>query len=89
MARSIRDHEQVLGGDAMLAAVAYSAERLLLAPDWGAAIDDVLRRLGLAAEVSRAYLILVERDAADEYLATQHAEWCAPGIDVPVRESEP
>ena len=46
----------------MLAAVAFSAERLLLAADWGAAIDDVLRHLGLAAEVSRAYLIRVESD---------------------------
>ena len=35
----------------MLAAVAFSAERLLLAPDWGAAIDDVLQHLGLAGEV--------------------------------------
>ena len=65
----------------MLAAVAFSAERLLLAPDWGVAIDDVLRHLGLAAEVSRAYLIRVESDGAGEYLATQHAEWCAPGVE--------
>lgn len=64
----------------MLAAVAFSAERLLLAADWGAAIDDVLRHLGLAAEVSRAYLIRVESDGASEYRATQHAEWCAPDV---------
>jgi hypothetical protein len=38
----------------MLTAVAYSAERLLLAPDWRDAIDDVLMHLGLAAGVSRA-----------------------------------
>jgi hypothetical protein len=62
----------------MLAAVAFSAERLLLGADWRAAIDDVLRHLGLAADVSRAYLIRVEPDGAGEYLATQHAEWCAP-----------
>jgi PAS domain S-box-containing protein len=80
VARSIRHHEQLLGGDAMLAAVALSAERLLLAADWGAAIDDVLRHLGLAAEVSRAYLIRVESDGAGEYRATQHAEWCAPDV---------
>jgi PAS domain S-box-containing protein len=65
----------------MLTAVAFSAERLLLAGDWGAAIDDVLRHLGLAAEVSRAYLIRVEPDGAGEYLATQHAEWCAPDVE--------
>ena len=64
----------------MLAAVAFSAERLLLAPDWGAAIDDVLRQLGLAAEVSRSYLIRVDPDGAGEYLVTQHSEWCAPDV---------
>ncbi|HWL90536.1 MAG TPA: PAS domain-containing protein, partial [Actinomycetota bacterium] len=76
----MRDQQQVLGGDAMLAAVAFSAERLLLSPDWGDAIDDVLRHLGLAAEVSRAYLIRVEPDDTGEYLATQLAEWCAPDV---------
>jgi PAS domain S-box-containing protein len=80
VARSIRHHEQLLEGDTMLAAVAFSAERLLLAADWRAAIDDVLRHLGLAADVSRAYLIRVEPDGAGEYLATQHAEWCAPDV---------
>jgi PAS domain S-box-containing protein len=80
VAPSIRHQEQLLGGDAMLAAVAFSAERLLLAPEWGDTIDDVLRHLGLAAEVSRAYLIRVEADGADEYLATQTAEWCAPDV---------
>jgi PAS domain-containing protein len=82
VARSIRHHEQLLGGDTMLAAVAVavSAERLLLAADWRAAIDDVLRHLGLAADVSRAYLIRVEPDGSGEYLATQHAEWCAPDV---------
>jgi PAS domain S-box-containing protein len=63
----------------MLAAVAYSAERLLLAPDWRDAIDDVLMHLGVAAGVSRAYLIEVEPPAS-EYRATQVAEWCAPGV---------
>ena len=43
----------------MLAAVAYSAERLLLSSDWRDAIDDVLMHLGVAAGVSRAYLIEV------------------------------
>jgi PAS domain S-box-containing protein len=80
VARSIPHHGQVLEGDAMLTAVAFSAERLLLAEDWRDAIDDVLRHLGLAAEASRAYLIRVEPDGSGEYLATQDAEWCAPGV---------
>jgi PAS domain S-box-containing protein len=79
MARSIREHEKHLGGDAMLGAVAFSAERLLLAEEWQEAVGDVLERLGAAAEVSRAYLIRVEAVEHD-YLATQLAEWCAPGV---------
>jgi len=63
----------------MLAAVAYSAERLLLAPDWRDAIDDVLMHLGVAAGVSRAYLIEVEPPETG-HRATQVAEWCAPGV---------
>jgi PAS domain S-box-containing protein len=78
--RSIGHQEHLLGGDALLAAVASSAERLLLEPDWADAIDDVLLHLGGAADVSRAYLIRVHQPAPDGYLATQLAEWCAPGV---------
>ena len=85
MARSTRPPDEFLpgvdraGGDAMLGALAFAAERLLLAEDPNAAIDDVLVRLGVAAEASRAYLIRVET-RSDEHLITQIAEWCAPGI---------
>ena len=63
----------------MLAAVAYSAERLLLSSDWRDAIDDVLMHLGVAAGVSRAYLIEVGT-LETGFRATQLAEWCAPGV---------
>jgi hypothetical protein len=85
MASSIRPSEELLGSaeppgdDSMLGAVAFSAERLLLAGDWREAIDDVLLHLGLAAGVSRAYLIRV--DVVDgDHLSTQIAEWCASGV---------
>lgn len=78
MARSMRHEEPLVAGSGMLAAVAYSAERLLLASDWRDAIDDVLMHLGVAAGVSRAYLI--EVDIEDDHRATQLAEWCAPGV---------
>ncbi len=80
VARSIQQQEHSLGGDAMLPAVAFSAERLLLAPDWAEAIDEVLMHLGIAADVSRAYLIRVDRTGQGVYTATQLAEWCAPGV---------
>jgi PAS domain S-box-containing protein len=69
----------LLAGGGMLTAVAYSAERLLLSPDWRDAIDDVLMHLGVAAGVSRAYLIQVDPPDTG-YRATQLAEWCAPGV---------
>src|SRR5918995_2488666 len=64
VARSIRHEQPLLVGDALLAAVAYSAERLLLAADWREAVDDVLTHLGVAASVSRAYLIEVDPPAS-------------------------
>jgi PAS domain S-box-containing protein len=79
VARSIRHEAPLLADGGMLAAVAYSAERLLLAPDWRDAIDDVLMHLGVAAGVSRAYLIQVGPPDTG-YRATQIAEWCAPGV---------
>src|SRR5688572_24286989 len=79
MASSTRRSEDLLEGDAMLGAVAFCAEQLLLADDWRNAIDDVLVHLGIAAGVSRAYLIRVDV-AGGEHLSNQIAEWCAPGV---------
>src|SRR6266516_1847206 len=66
--------------DAILEAVAHAAERLLLSRDWLDAADDVLARLGLAADVSRAYVIENHVDAAGRARCRQLAEWCAPGV---------
>ncbi len=66
--------------DAILEAVAYAAERLLLSHDWHDAADDVLARLGLAADVSRAYVIESHLDVAGRACCRQVAEWCAPGV---------
>jgi len=43
--------------DAVLEAVAFSAERLLLARGWHDVVVEVLGRLGAATDVSRAHLI--------------------------------
>ena len=69
-----------VGDDTMLSAVAFSAEQLLLADDWREVIDDVLLRLGVTANVSRAYLIHVDARVRGESRATQLAEWCASGV---------
>ena len=61
--------------DAILEAVAHAAERLLLSRDWLDAADDVLARLGLAADVSRAYVIENHVDEARRARCRQLAEW--------------
>src|SRR5262245_31158283 len=64
--------------DGVLEAVAFAAERLLLASDWHDVAVEVLGRLGTAADVSRAHLI---RNEDRDGVLTMHiaAEWCAPG----------
>ncbi|MEO8476545.1 MAG: PAS domain-containing protein [Actinomycetota bacterium] len=66
--------------DAILQAVADAAERLLLAPDWRYAAEDVLARLGMAADVSRVYVIENHLDPSGATLGSLSFEWCAPGI---------
>ena len=66
--------------DAILQAVADAAERLLLASDWRFAADDVLARLGVAAEVSRVYVIENHPGAGGSTLGSLSFEWCGPGI---------
>src|SRR5262245_47525723 len=65
--------------DAVLEAVTFAAERLLLAADWHDAIGEVLARFGIAAAVSRATIVRVDADGSGP-LATGEAEWCAPGV---------
>ena len=66
--------------DAILEAVAFAAEALLLTPDWADAAPEVVTRLGIAADVSRAYVI--ENTVGQDGIARcqQLLEWCAPGV---------
>lgn len=65
---------------AVLEAVAFAAERLLLTPDWHDAADEVLQHMGLAAGVSRAYVIENHLDDQGRLLGTMRHEWCASGV---------
>jgi PAS domain S-box-containing protein len=65
---------------AVLEAVAFAAERLLLAADWRTAADEVLARLGLAAGVSRSYVIEVRADTGEGGLGTIRHEWRTPSL---------
>ncbi|HLB38927.1 MAG TPA: PAS domain-containing protein [Actinomycetota bacterium] len=81
MAESVRTSRPApLRRDAVLEAVTFAAERLLLAQDWHDAIDEVLARFGIAAAVSRATVVSSTADPSGDLVATGAAEWCAPGV---------
>jgi PAS domain S-box-containing protein len=67
------------GAGAILEAVSFAAERVFSAP-WREGIDEVLRRLGQAAGLSRVYLFEnVQGEDARPLQRLSH-EWTAPGI---------
>jgi PAS domain S-box-containing protein len=71
--------EPSLRRDAILEAVAFAAERLLLEPDWRNAVEEVLARLGGAAEVSRSYVVENELEPDGRLISVWVAEWTEPG----------
>jgi PAS domain S-box-containing protein len=83
-ARDIRERkraqEALRRRDAILEAVSFAAQRLLLAPDWKEAIESVLARLGEATGVSRVHILENHHGWNGELLASQRFEWVAPGI---------
>jgi len=83
-ARDIRERkraqEALRRRDAILEAVSYAAQRLLLAPDWKEAIESVLARLGQATGVSRVHILENHHGPNGELRASQRFEWVAPGI---------
>src|SRR5207245_8476105 len=64
--------------DAVLEAVAFAAERLLLSSDWNEVAVEVLGRLGVAADVSRVHLVR-NHDADGVLTMRRAAEWCGTG----------
>jgi PAS domain S-box-containing protein len=74
-----RSEEALHQRDAILEAVAFAAEQLLTADEWEHSIDDVLRQLGAATNVSRVYIVPAgaEDTAA---VVTSHHEWTAEGV---------
>jgi PAS domain S-box-containing protein len=73
--------------DAVMEAIAFAAERLLLSDDWRRVADDVLDRLGTAAGVSRACVTENSVDEDGRELSTIVAEWCAAGIAPTIGDS--
>ena len=74
--------------DSILEAMSDAAERLLAEPDWQIGVDDLLERLGLAAEVSRAYLFRCGFRADGRRVASQLHEWVARGVSAELENPE-
>jgi len=64
----------------ILKAVGYAAERFLRAASWETHIQEVIERLGLAADASRVYIFKNHFDAEGRLLASCVREWTAPGV---------
>jgi PAS domain S-box-containing protein len=69
--------EAALRRDATLEALAFAAQRFLEEPSWERSIDQVLRRLGEAIEVSRAY-VSENLDRSGKLVTSIRARWLAP-----------
>jgi PAS domain S-box-containing protein len=78
----VRDGSEraLLRRDAILEAVSHAAERLVAEPRWRDAVDELLERLGTAANASRAYLFECHRRRDGKQVSTQRSEWAAAGI---------
>jgi signal transduction histidine kinase len=72
----------LLRRDAILSAVAFTAEQFLRNHSLEVSINVVLERLGQAAHMDRAYIFKHHTAADGTAVTSQIAEWVAPGISV-------
>jgi PAS domain S-box-containing protein len=66
--------------EAILEALGHSAEILLATTSWEDNIQEVLIRLGEAAQVSRVCMFRNQAERDGIFITSQHYEWAAPGI---------
>ena len=66
--------------DAILEAVSFAAKLFLTTDSWEEYIQEVLERLGHAADVSRVYIFENHFDQHNTLLVSQRFEWTADGI---------
>lgn len=78
--RQKQAEEELRRRDAVLAAINFAAERFLRSSDWEVCIQEVLERLGQAADVSRVYIFENHMGKEGVLLTSQRYEWAAPGI---------
>ena len=73
--------DALLRKDRILESVRFAAQNFLRTAHWESTIDDVLERIGHAADTSRAYLWKNGMDDANRLCTSQLYEWVAPGIE--------
>ena len=76
-----RAEDELARRDAILDAVGFAAERFLRQAAWQDNIQQVLERLGTAADVSRVYIFENHTASDGRLLASQRYEWAAPGVE--------
>jgi len=75
-----RTEEALRRREAILDAVTFASEEFLKTAAWEENIQEILARLGRAAEVSRVYIFENHLAPDGELLTSQRYEWVAPGI---------
>ena len=71
--------EALLRRDRILESVRFAAQQFLQTANWADAIDDILERIGQAANASRAYVFCNQMDDSDRLCVTCMNDWGAPG----------
>ncbi len=79
--------EALLRKDRILESVRFAAQKFLRTAQWEAAIDDVLNRIGQAANASRAYVWKNHMDDTGRLCTSQLVEWV--DSDIPAQISNP
>ena len=74
--------------DEVMTAIGFAAARFLKTDEWGAALPDVLERLGTASKAGRVYVF--ENVPLPDGRAGMrlHRQWFAPGMDAPAGGSD-
>lgn len=80
--RVLERTRQLRNREAILEAVSFSSEQLLISTDWREIISGILAELGRAAEASRVYIFERHITPPEEPdLVSQKYEWVAPGVE--------
>lgn len=73
--------DTILARNRVLESVRFAGQQLLSAADWTTIVEDVLAKIGQAANVSRVYIFENHQQPDGSMLSSECYEWVAPGIN--------